>query len=244
MYAPVKAYLQALGWEVKAEVAGCDAAAVKDGKLLAAEMKLTLNLDVILQAVGRQKMADAVYIAVPKKPSSMRAQRWRDALELLKRLNIGLLIVSMPGGRPDVEELIEPSLQDEAKSPKSPPRGRAAYKRLRAMNEFARRTGDRNTGGVRAQKLVTAYREAALRLAAKLNEGGPASAKQLKPEGEKSKGTYTILRGNPYGWFKPLGEGLFGLTEQGRQALEIYAEVLQPPEGTPTEEDIFSGTVE
>jgi len=242
LYAPVKAYLQAQGWEVKAEVSHCDAAAVKDGRLLAVEMKLTLNLDVVLQAVGRQKMADAVYVAVPKKLGAIRSQRWRDTLELLKRLNLGLLVVSITGGQPDIEELIEPSLANETKSP---PRGRAAYKRLRAMNEFSRRTGDRNTGGVRGQKIMTAYREAALRLAAEIADGGPASAKQLKPDGEKSRGTYTILKGNPYGWFKFLGDGRFDVTEQGREALKIYGEILNAPDSKPAEEeDFFSGTVE
>jgi hypothetical protein len=237
LYAPVKAYLQALGWEVKAEVTGCDAAAMKDGKLLAAELKLTLNLDVVLQAVGRQRIADIVYIAVPKKPKSMRSQRWRDTLELLKRLNIGLLIVSNPGGRPDVEEWIEPVQPEEAK----PPRGRASRRRLRAMNEFSRRTGDRNTGGVRGRKIITAYREAALRLAARLNESGPASAKEMKPEGENSKKTYALLKNNHYGWFKPLGGGLFDVTEQGRAALDIYHGILE--DDTPPDDAEFSGTI-
>lgn len=241
LYAPVKAYLQAQGWEVKAEVSRCDAAAVKGGRLLAVEMKLSLNLDVILQAVGRQKMADAVYVAVPKKPGTLRTQRWRDTLELLKRLNLGLLVVSLTNGQPDVEELIEPAEQNGATP--QPLWGRAAYKRLRAMNEFSRRTGDRNTGGVRGQKIMTAYREAALRLAAKLAESGPASAKQLKPEGEKSSRTYTILKGNPYGWFRFLGKGLFEVTEQGREALKLYGETLNSPEGEPAE-DVFAGTVD
>jgi hypothetical protein len=237
LYAPVKAYLQALGWEVKAEVEDCDAAAVKDGKLLAAELKLTLNLDVVLQAVGRQRFSDVVYIAVQKKPKALRTQRWRDTLELLKRLNIGLLAVSNPGGRPEVEEFVEPVIADGT----SQLRGRASRRRLRAMDEFSRRTGDRNTGGVRGRKIITAYREAALRLASRLAESGPASAKALKPEGEKSARTYAILKNNHYGWFNPLGGGLFGITEQGRAALDIYRGILQ--DDTPQDDAAFSGTV-
>jgi hypothetical protein len=182
MYAPVKAYLQSQGWEVKAEVAGCDAAALREGRLLMAEMKLALNLDVILQAVGRQRIADSVYVAVPRKTGAMRTQRWRDTLELLKRLNLGLFVVSDTNGRTDVEELIEPSISNEAKHP----RGRAVRMRLRAVNEFSLRTGDRNTGGVHRQKLITAYRETALRIASRIAENGPMSAKQLKPEGAKA----------------------------------------------------------
>jgi hypothetical protein len=237
LYAPVKAYLQAQDWEVKAEVSGCDAVAMRDGRLLAVEMKLTLNLDVLLQAVGRQRIADAVYIAVPKKPGAMRTQRWRDTLELLKRLNLGLLVVSGIGAQPDVEEFIEPAIPGGAAA-----RGSAVRRRLRAMKEFTSRTGDRNTGGVHGRKLITAYREAALRLAARIAEGGPMSARQLKPEGEKSRGTYTILKNNPYHWFEPAGGGLFALTNEGREALALYGEVLCAMDASMSSEEVFGGT--
>jgi hypothetical protein len=239
MYAPVKAYLQSLGWEVRSEVEHCDAAALREDKLLMAEMKLTLNLDVILQAVGRQSMADVVYIAVPRKPGAMRSQRWRDTLTLLKRLNLGLLVVSAAGGTQDVEELIEPTMAGGIAA-----RGRAVYKRSRTVRELKGRSGDYNTGGVHRQKLVTAYREAALRLVAKLAQSGPMSAKQLKPEGEKSKGTYTILKNNHYNWFKPVGKGLFDLTDEGKLGLRTYGEVVGNAVSALPDEDVFAGTVE
>lgn len=239
MYAPVKAYLKSLGWEIKAEVTGCDAAAFREGKLLMAEMKLTLNLDVILQGIDRQRSADIVYLAVPRKNKAMRTQRWRDTLELLKRLNLGLLIVSMSGGAADVEELIEP-----VESKGAPARGRGVYRRSRTVRELNGRTGDWNTGGVHRQKLVTAYREAALRLAQKIAGNGPSSAKQLKPEGEKSKGIYTILKANHYNWFRPLGKGLFDVTDEGKAALKTYNEVIADARPEEDEADIFAGTVE
>lgn len=239
MYAPVKAYLGAQGWDVKAEVEGCDAAGLKDGKLLMAEMKLTLNLDVILQGIERQRMADVVYLAVPRKNGAMRTQRWRDILSLLKRLNLGLLVVSNAGGKPDVEELIEPMIAEG-----SPARGRAVHKRVRTFKELNGRTGDWNTGGVHRQKLMTAYREAALRLAARLADNGPMSAKQMKPAGQRSTGTYTILKNNHYNWFRPLGGGLFDLTDEGRGALLTYGEVIGANRTADADEDVFAGTVE
>lgn len=236
MYAPVKAYFQSQGWDVKAEVQGCDMAALREGRLLMAEMKLTLNLDVVLQAVERQSAADTVYIAVPGKKKAMRTQRWRGSLELLKRLNIGLIVVWATAGAYDVEELVEPAEGG------GQPRGRAARKRVRIEQELNGRTGDWNTGGVHAHKLVTAYREAALRVAKQLAQGAPMSAKQLKPAGERSTRTYRMLTDNHYGWFRRLGQGLFGLTDEGVKALAVYGEIVAGSEPA-VDDDVFSGTV-
>jgi hypothetical protein len=86
----------------------------------------------------------------------------------------------------------------------------------------------------------------ALRIAAKLERGGSMSARELKPPGETSRGTYTILTGNHYGWFRKLGGGKFELTAAGRKGLETYAGVVpaDPPGPAELEEDVFSGTVE
>ncbi len=240
LYSPVKAFLHTRGWDVKAEVQGWDGAACRDGKLLAVEMKLTLNLEVILQAVQRQRVADTVYIAVPVKRAAMRTQRWRDTLELLKRLNIGLLAVTMAEGGHDVEELIEPV---ESQGPAA--RGHAVRRRIRVLQELNGRSGDYNTGGVHKVKLVTAYREAALQLASKLADSGPMSAKQLKPDGQKSRATYNILTANHYNWFQKLGGGLFDITDAGRAALQTYSEVLNHAcTGSIGDEEVFAGTVE
>lgn len=236
MYAPVKAFFQSQGWEVKSEVDGCDVAALRGGALMMAEMKLTLNLDVVLQAVERQRAANIVYIAVPGKKKAVRTQRWRSSLELLKRLNIGLLIVWAAGETCDVEELIEPEESGEK------PRGHASRKRIRIERELNGRSGDWNTGGVHARKLITAYREAALRVARQLAAGEPMSAKLLKPAGETSRRTYMILTNNHYGWFRRLGKGLFGLTDEGRKALGVYGEIVEGGEPV-SDEDVFSGTV-
>ncbi len=236
MYAPVKAFFQSQGWEVRAEVDGCDVAALRDGRLMMAEMKLTLNLDVVLQAVERQRAANIVYIAVPGKRKAMRTQRWRGALELLKRLNIGLLVVWAVGEACNIEELIEPEENGEK------PRGHASRKRVRIERELNGRSGDWNTGGVHARKLITAYREAALRVARQLAADGPMSAKHLKPAGETSRRTYMILTNNHYGWFMRSGKGLFGLTDEGRKALGVYGEIVADGADLP-DDDVFSGTV-
>ena len=65
LYMPVKTLFENMGYSVKAEVLDADVLAVKDGETVAIELKLSLNLDVIVQAALRQKVADKVYIAVP-----------------------------------------------------------------------------------------------------------------------------------------------------------------------------------
>ena len=66
LYMPVKSLLESMGAVVKGEVGDIDIfGLMPDGRTVAVEMKLHLNLDVIIQAVLRQKVADSVYIAVP-----------------------------------------------------------------------------------------------------------------------------------------------------------------------------------
>jgi hypothetical protein len=67
LYEPVRQWLMDRGYNPKAEVMGCDILALKDELALAVELKVTLNLEVILQAVDRQRFADMVYIAVPRR---------------------------------------------------------------------------------------------------------------------------------------------------------------------------------
>lgn len=233
LYAPVKVYFQAQGWDMKAEVAHCDAVAAKDDLLLAVELKLTLNLDVILQGVARQRVADLVYLAVPAKGRAMASRRWGDILSVLQRLNLGLLVVSRGRAGCDVQEML---------TPQAGSRDRQRSQRLRktTLREFAQRSGDPNTGGSTRMKLMTAYRQQALRLAALLEERGPSTAKALKPEGELSRPTYLILRLNHYGWFQAEGSARFALTEVGRAALRQYQGALSAP----AEDDGFGGTVE
>ena len=53
---------------MKGEIHGCDAVAVQEGgqlRLAIVEMKLGFNLDLLLQAMDRMRMADEVWLAVP-----------------------------------------------------------------------------------------------------------------------------------------------------------------------------------
>ena len=65
LYGPVRDYLQDLGYEVKGEVKSCDVTAMRDGELIVVELKRGFTLELIYQAINRQRVADGVYVAVP-----------------------------------------------------------------------------------------------------------------------------------------------------------------------------------
>ncbi|NMO96011.1 DUF2161 family putative PD-(D/E)XK-type phosphodiesterase [Paenibacillus lemnae] len=254
LYAPLKAFFEMRGYLIKGEVRDCDLVGVReDGQeLMIAEMKKTFNLALLLQGLERLKMSPHVYLAVEKSRAKKGAvnQRWNEISSLCQRLGLGLVTVTFYKTKPPfVEVLCEP----EAYQP--PSRG-SSRKRERLLLEFRERSGDYNTGGVSRAKLVTAYREKALRVAAALAgisrdmPGAPGKASSAEAdlaaldrtlEAPPPLGTApakirdlsgvgnaaAILQRNYYGWFERIGRGRYVLTPEGRRALETYAAVLE-----------------
>ncbi|MCB1331644.1 MAG: hypothetical protein KDK28_20250, partial [Maritimibacter sp.] len=66
LYAPVKAHLEAAGYEVKAEVGPADVVGVAGDAVVVVELKAGFSLKLLQQAVARQAVSDAVYVAVPR----------------------------------------------------------------------------------------------------------------------------------------------------------------------------------
>jgi len=203
LYAPVKRFLEARGWEVKGEVGGCDVVAVQAGdppRVAVAELKLGLSFDLVLQGVDRLRCADEVWLAVP----ATRRGRDRDARarRLCRLLGFGLLALHPR----DVEVLAEPA-------PYQPRRDLRRRKRILA--EHAARAGDPSPGGTGGQKIMTAYRQEALLCATKLRDG-PLRPRDLRPEAPRAA---AILHRNVYGWFHRVERGLYGLTPSGEEAL-------------------------
>jgi hypothetical protein len=65
LYQPVNGFLEGLGF-VKGEVGGCDLVALKGDDLpvvVICELKLTFNLELILQGVDRATASDEVWLA-------------------------------------------------------------------------------------------------------------------------------------------------------------------------------------
>lgn len=221
LYAPVRSYFEGLGYTVNGEVMHCDVTAVKDNTLVVVEMKTVMNLDVILQAVQRQKIADFVYIAVPRNNRVMRKKRWGSICHLLKRLELGLLLVSSGKGA-FVEEAIRPLPFDRAKSI-----SQANRKRKAVLHEIRERHGDYNIGGSTRKKLVTSYRESVIRVAVFLKEYGPCAVKQIREATGLAQKTAAILQDNHYGWFHRESRGVYGLTEKGSTELLLYHELAE-----------------
>ena len=224
LYPPVKAFLEAQGYSVKGEVNGCDIAAARgDEPLVIVELKTRFSLSLVLQGIARQGLSDRVYLAVPL--FSGRSPRRRDALALCRRLGLGLLAVR-PGPEPAVDALLDPA-------PYRPcPRKRAEERLLR---EFQRRVGDPNAGGSTRRKLMTAYRQDALRCAACLQRNGPTKAAAVAEATGVSRAR-AIMYADHYGWFeRPDGTrpGVYALTPKGTGALRDHADIvaLLEPEG-------------
>jgi hypothetical protein len=222
LYKPVYNMLTDLGYTVRSEVSYCDVTAVKDDNLVIVEMKKSLNLDVVLQAAQRQRLTDSVYIAVPKPGKNLHSKRWKNIYYLLKRLELGLMFVSLRGDRSWVEIAFDPaSFSMEASKRKS------AKKRAELLKEFNSRHGDYNSGGSTGKKLMTAYKEMSIHIACCLEKFGPMSAKELKLLGTDEKKTYSIISKNHYGWFQKVSRAVYEISDYGRQAIREYHELVE-----------------
>lgn len=215
LFEPVKKLFEAGGYSVNAEVKNCDLTAVKDGELVIAELKTGLSATLLAQCVKRQKCGAKVYAAVPK-PKNFSPKRMRDTFEVLKKLELGLILVTVRGGCSFAEEVFAPS---EYRRPSC-----NAKKRREIMTEINGRTEDVNIGGVTRRKIATAYTEKCINIACILDKYGPLSPKAIREAGgdEKCAG---ILRLNAYGWFEKVSRGVYGITLDGRRGLMDYPEL-------------------
>ncbi len=222
LYGPVKAFLEAQGYEVKSEIRGCDVVAQRGAEPpLIVELKTAFTLPLVLQGLDRLALSEQVYLAVgvPAKPSprSLWQRERRGILKLCRRLGLGLLAVHESTARRAVllEAMLDPV----------PYRPRQDRKRQGLLlREFAERVGDPNVGGSNRRPVVTAYRQAALRCAGYLQAHGPSRAAEIaSTTGVTIAGT--LLRRNVYGWFERVERGVYTLTVHGTAALETYADV-------------------
>ncbi|HYE83364.1 MAG TPA: DUF2161 family putative PD-(D/E)XK-type phosphodiesterase [Clostridia bacterium] len=222
MYKPIYDYLSGLGYTVRSEVSHCDIAAAKDDQLLIVEMKKSLNLDLILQATLRQKLADMVYVAVPKPGRDLFSKRWSDLCYLLKRLQLGLIYVSIKEDCSFAEVAFEPVAFDMGKTKK-----KNKKKQEKLIEEFEARHGDFNVGGSTGKKLVTAYKEQAIHIACCLLKNGPLSTRTLRKLGTDEKKTFDIVYQNHYGWFENISKGVYDLSADGREEIGRYPQLVE-----------------
>jgi hypothetical protein len=213
LYAPVKRFLEAMGYEVKGEIGGCDLLAVRgEEPPLIVELKLRFSLPLVLQGIDRLAVTDNVYLAVPGGAARRRAigPEHRGVRKLCRRLGLGLIVVRSRS----VEVLLDPA-------PYQPRKNKRRTAKLLA--EHRRRVGDPNCGGVPMRApVMTAYRQEALRCAGFLDRNGPVRVARLR-EAAEAPNAARILQHNHYGWFERVERGVYALTQAGARDLARFA---------------------
>jgi hypothetical protein len=215
LYAPVKAFLEGQGYTVKSEIKNCDLVAVRgDEPMVIVELKTSFSIGLLLQGVDRLALSDLVYVAVPQGKGKRFLTQMKDGTKLCRRLGLGLISVRVETGLVYVHT--DPIPYAPRKTPK-----RAAI----LLREFTRRQGDPNTGGQTRRKIITAYRQDALKVLAVLAGGEPMATKDIKKETGVTTSS-AILQKDYYGWFYRVARGTYSVSDAGQQAVETYANDL------------------
>lgn len=217
LFKPVEDYLILQGYNVKGEVLHCDITAVKDDELIVVELKKNLNLSLLIQAADRQRFADSVYVAVARTTSHSFPKNFKGACHLLKRLELGLILVTFLKTKTKAEIIFHPSEYKKRKSHK---------KRRAVIREISGRTHNFNTGGITGRPIITAYRESAIHIACALKIKGRLSPAELRAIGTSTK-TQRILSDNHYGWFERIKRGVYRLHPHGQKALKQYPDLTE-----------------
>ena len=220
LYLPLKRFLESQGYEVKGEVQDCDVLAVRGGESpVVVELKRSLNLDVVLQAVERLAVSSKVYIGIPKKCSALKRRR-KQVVKLVRMLGLGLVVVDVPGGQARVEVLVDPGTY----------RPRISGRRKECLlGEFVKRVGDPNLGGADKRKgIMTSYRQRALAIARFLEKQGPAKASRISRT-LKDRNARDILYKNVYGWFDRVSYGVYDLSPKGKREIFLWKGKAEKP---------------
>lgn len=215
LYAPVKGLLEGQGYEVKGEVGAADVVACRDGDApIIVELKTGFSLSLFHQAVERQAITDAVYIAVPRGSGATFGKALKNNTGLCRRLGLGLITVRLKDGFVEIHADPAPFRPRISKRKKG-----------RLLREFAKRAGDPTKGGSTRQNLITAYRQDALRCVEMLQRNGPTKASEVSRETDIQTARQ-IMYADHYGWFERAGNGVYALTPKGKTAVTEYADVL------------------
>ena len=217
LYSPLKTYLEAQGYEIKGEIGRCDVFARRGTEQpLIVELKLSINLSVVMQAVDRLSLSPNVYVGVPRQCAALGKKR-RSVLKLFRVLGIGLISIDPQRSSGSVAVLLDPAdYRPRVSKPKQ----------ARLLREFAHRVGDPNHGGsVSRGGVITAYRQSAIRIALLLRELGPTRASMVAQQTEEARAREIMYR-NYYGWFETVSRGVYRLTPRGLAEIEHFERTL------------------
>lgn len=218
LFEPIKQFFATNGYVGDGEVGDIDLYMEKGDETLACELKVSIDFKVVQQAALRQKMVDHVFVGTFK-PKDMRSRAFQDKIYLLKRLGIGLVLVSKRSK--NVEMVLEPVVTEL-------PVYKTRNKRNKELisKEFAKRRTKKNVGGVNKTKLITSYREDALLVLNALMElGGSGKTSDIRKLSGVERST-NILYKNHYGWFNNIDKGKYEVTQTGMDALLEFEDVI------------------
>lgn len=216
LFKPIKTLFEDMGFSVNAEVKNCDVTASNADGFIVIEIKRSLSVALLAQGIDRQRTGGDVYVAVPK-PKNFTMQKYHDVLCVLKKLELGLILVTVGERFSYAEIALDPM----------PYNGVRIYsnRRKALLTEIAERKHDINVGGVNKRKVATAYTEKAVHIACLLEKHGMLTPKQLKEMGTDSVKTARILSSNFYGWFKKSDDGKYCLSDNWNDSL--YTELIK-----------------
>jgi hypothetical protein len=215
LYLPVKRLLEGQGYMVKGEVGAADVVAVRgDEDPVIVELKSGFSLSLFHQAIERQAISDAVYVAVPHMAGRVSYRALVENRKLCRRLGLGLVTVRLADGFVEIHCDPEPYKPRQSKPRKT-----------RLLREFVRLVGDPNSGGATRRNLVTGYRQEALRCLKLLEELGPTKAAMIARQTEIVHAR-RLMSDNHYGWFERVQPGIYALSPKGLKAIGEYAAEL------------------
>ena len=215
---PITSYLEKQGYQVNSEVRNCDLTALKDGELIVIELKTRFSLALVYQALDRKGLTPAVYVAIPVTGSKKRPPNFGKMKQLLKYLEVGLILVRFLKSSTPVEVVLHPQSYEIRRTPK---------KRLNIIREIEGRYGEFNKGGSSSKdERITTYKQEAIRIAWLLKKEGELSPKALRELGCGIK-TQQIVSANFYGWFNKERRGVYSIDKEGIKALKGYDKVIK-----------------
>jgi len=216
LYLPVKTLLESQGYEVKAEVGAADIMAVRgDEPPVIVELKTSFSLTLIHQAIERLKITDRVYVAIPEWKGRTGWKAFVANRTLCRRLGLGLITVPKSLQKADVH--LDPT-------PYTPRKNKKRQDRM--LREFQHRVGDPNEGGINKTKLITSYRQDALRCLAHLKKHGATKASDVAKAANVERAR-PIMSDDHYGWFERVERGVYAITPKGKTAAKEYKSELK-----------------
>lgn len=214
LYKPLQTYLEKQGYTVRAEVKDCDLIAVKGDEMSIVELKTRVTTTLLTQAARRKDICDSVYIAVPILPAKKCLPNHKGIVHLLRRLEVGLILVRFMKTKIRVEVVLHPVPFEKRMRRR---------KQAAILREINGRYGEFNKGGIPSVKeKITAYKQESIKIGFLLRDSGPQSPKNLRERGTRADKTQTILSKNFYGWFDKQSRGIYQLNKAGEEALDRY----------------------